>query len=685
MSRFRPPYLGAAYYPEAWPPEQVDEDIRLMLEAGLNVVRIAEFAWSSMEPEEGRFELGWLHRVVDKLGAAGIATIMCTPSCTPPAWLTAKYPEVVVVNHAGVRAGHGFRRHVCPNNPVYREFCGRITMKLAEAFGHDERVIGWQIDNEVDLWEGWGCYCNLCVQLFREGLRQKFGSVEALNAAWGTNVWSQTYQSFSHVPAPHPNYCHHPSLLTAWVQFQNESLVNYVAHQAAILHQQPRDLAPALQRADKGLQPLVHNRVSQPVGTDMMPILSVSYEQMHRNLDLVQYNHYDTMDDLWRQVFWMDYVRPVKKAPFWNTETSTCWNGGVTANGYREPGFCRANSWLPISLGAEANLYWLWRSHWSGQELMHGCVVSSSGRPLHIMNEVQEVSAGFKTVSEFLNGTRPEPPGLAVHVSTLAHAQLRFQSIVPGFDYVESMLNRVYRPLMGVHLRADVIDPAAPLDAYRLVFSPFLPALDESGLRERMRAWIEDGGTWVVGPFSDIRTLEGTKPTHAPFGCLEEWAGVSCKYELPGAPRDFPLRWFDGRKSQGSLWYAGFTPDGAKTLAAYTEGPLAGLAAVTETQLGQGRIILLGTLCIPDDLQRLMLRLAEQCGILPAADATPNVLVVPREGEAGKGVIVIEIENRPGALTLSSPVRDMLDGNEHVGRVEIAPYQVMVLCAAQAP
>jgi beta-galactosidase GanA len=271
-----------------------------------------------------------------------------------------------------------------------------------------------------------------------------------------------------------------------------------------------------------------------------------------------------------------------------------------------------------------------------------------------------------------------------VHVSTLAHAHLRFQPIVPGFDYVESMLNRVYRPLMGVHLRADVIDPVAPLDAYRLVFSPFLPALDESGLRERMRAWIEDGGTWVVGPFSDIRTLEGTKPTHAPFGCLEEWAGVSCKYELPGAPRDFALRWFDGRKSQGSLWYAGFTPEGAKTLAAYTEGPLAGLAAVTETQLGQGRIILLGTLCIPDDLQRLMLRLAEQCGILPAADATPNVLVVPREGEAGKGVIVIEIENRPGALTLSSPGRDMLDGNEHVGRVEIAPYQVMVLCAAQA-
>jgi beta-galactosidase GanA len=657
VSRFKPPYLGAAYYPEAWPPEQVDEDVRLMLDAGLNAVRTAEFAWSSMEPEEGRFELGWLRRVVEKLGEAGIATIMCTPSCTPPAWLTEKYPEVVIVNHAGVRAQHGFRRHVCPNSPAYRDHCARITRKLAEVFGQDERVIGWQIDNEVDLWEGWGCYCPVCVDLFREKLRQKFLTVGALNAAWGTNVWSQTYQSFSQIPAPRPDFCHHPSLLTAWTMFQNESLVGYVGHQAAILHQ----------------------HVSQPVGTDMMPVLGVGYEQMHRNLDLVQYNHYDSMDNLWRQVFWMDYVRPFKKTPFWNTETSTCWNGGTVANGYKEPGFCQANSWLPIALGGEANLYWLWRAHWSGQELMHGSVVSSHGRPLHMFDEVREVSAGFRAAAAFINGTRPNPPGLAVHLSTLAWAQLRSQRIVNGFDYIDCMIQNAYRPLMDVHLRADLIDPAASLGAYRVVFSPFLPSLDEAGLRKRLRDWIEAGGTWIAGPLSDVRTLDGTKHVHAPFGCLEEWAGVFCKYELPGDPRDFALRWSDGTASQGSLWYAGFEPRGAKTVAAYADGPLAGLAAVTETPFGKGRIILLGTLPLTEDLRRLMLRVAAECDIRPAADATPNVLVVPREGDAGTGAIVVEIENRPGTLTLPGPARDVLSDTEFSGEVEIRPYQVMVL------
>ena len=108
-----------------------------MLEAGLNVVRMAEFAWSTIEPEEGRFELDWLHRVVEKLGDAGIATIMCTLSCTPPAWMTRQYPEVLVVDFTGRRMQHGSRRHVCPNHPVYRDFCQRSTLKLAEAFGQD--------------------------------------------------------------------------------------------------------------------------------------------------------------------------------------------------------------------------------------------------------------------------------------------------------------------------------------------------------------------------------------------------------------------------------------------------------------------------------------------------------------------------------------------------------------------
>ena len=254
-----------------------------------------------------------------------------------------------------------------------------------------------------------------------------------------------------------------------------------------------------------------------------------------------------------------------------------------------------------------------------------------------------------------------------------------------GFDYIDCMLNRVYRPLMDVHLRADVIDPAASLDGYRLVLSPFLPALDESDLRKQLYRWIQAGGTWVVGPFTDIRDLHGVKPTHAPFASLEEWAGVFCKYEVPGKPREFPLRYDDGTESHGSLWYSGFEPREARSLAVYTEGPLEGLSAITETRVGEGRIILLGTLPPAADLKRLMLQAASQCGIQPAAEATSNVLVVPRRGDAGEGFIVVEFENKPGALALPAPARDLLSERTYAGTVDILPYQVLVLSTASEP
>ena len=652
--KFKPPYLGAAYYPEDWPLEQIDDDIALMKQAGMNVMRIAEFAWSRMEPYEGKYDFDWLHLTVDKLAEAGIATIMCTPTCTPPAWLSERYPEILVVGEYGIQAQHGSRRHACPNSPVYRAHSARITRKLAEEFGNDENVIGWQIDNEFSPSGPHGCFCPVCVGKFREKMRERFGTIENLNETWGTHLWSQTYQSFAQLPPPYQHGRHHPQLIEAYCNFAGDSYVEYAGEQADILHEM----------------------TTQPVGTDMMPILSVNYERMHRKLDLVQYNHYNTPETLWEAPFWMDYSRTIKEdVPFWNTETATCWNGSTSANGYREPGFCRVNSWFPYALGGEANLYWLWRAHWSGQELMHGSVVTSCGRPMHIFGEVQEIAAGLEKSGDFLNGTKPEKSGLAVHLSTAANWIFLYQRMTQGFDYRRGMIEKVYQPMIQAQIRPDIIDPAASLDDYTVVFSPFLPTLEEGDLVERLKAWIEGGGTWIVGPMSDVRTIHGTKYQHAPFGVLEDWAGIYCTMQIPGTPRDFRMKWDDGRESEGSVWYDGFELRGAESMATYTEGPFEGDAAVAVKSVGKGRIIVLGTL--PQD--DMLVRLLTNTGITPAAKASPSILAVPRSGEAGEGMTVLEFMNQPGTLTLDRPATDILTGEQHSGEMDIAPYAVHVL------
>jgi beta-galactosidase len=191
---------------------------------------------------------------------------------------------------------------------------------------------------------------------------------------------------------------------------------------------------------------------------------------------------------------------------------------------------------------------------------------------------------------------------------------------------------------------------------------------------------MEAGGTWVAGPFTDIRNAEAAKFQHAPYGVLEEWAGVTNVYEIPGDPRQFKSVWARGGGFEGSLWYDSFELKGAEALATYTEGPMKGLAAVVTRKIGKGRIILLGTLPEPRALGELLLRAASDAGVAAPPSASPNLLVVPREGSAGRGIVAVELEGKPASLVLDAPATDLLTGREHApGTLELAPFAVVVL------
>ncbi len=658
---WKPPYLGAAYYPEDWPLEQIDEDIAQMKRAGMNVMRIAEFAWSRMEPTEGHYDFSWLHLVIDKLGENGIATILCTPTCTPPAWLTKKHPETLIVMQNGVPHQHGARRHACPNSPVYRDYCTRITEKMLDEFSGNENIIGWQIDNELYPAGGqsgmpsYGCHCPVCTSKFTEFLKKRFNNdLAALNAAWGTDLWSQTYTAWDEIPAPREGMWHHPSLVTAWAEFSSDSVVDFTNHQARLL-----------------------KRSGLPVGTDMMPFGGLNYREIEKELSVVQFNHYNTMDNLWQASFWMNYMRPLLPPPFWNTETSTCWNGANTANGYREPGFCRANSWVPFVLGGEANLYWLWRAHWSGQELMHGAVLSSQGRPMHIFGEVQEVAEGLRKAEKFLNGTKVKTK-TALHFSCDAWALYKGQKIVNGFEYIPMLLDKFYRPMIDAGLTPDVIDPAADLAPYDVLVSPFLASLEWGGLSERVVDWVKNGGTWIVGPMSDIRNVHAAKYISAALGHLENWMGTKTRYEIPGDPRDFLVKWPCGLTENGGLWYDSFEQGDCETTATYVQGPMEGLAAVVERSIGMGRIILLGTVPGKVAMQKLLSKSAE--GARHTLTLSPGVIAAVREGEAGSGYAAVELGNKEGYLRTDAPTADLITGETfEAGDVPMKPYAARVL------
>ncbi len=655
VAHVQPPYLGAAYYPEDWPEEQMDYDISMMKKAGITVARIGEFAWHKMEPEPGAYDFAWLHKIVDALAEAGIAVVMGTPTATPPRWLIKLHPDVVTQNADGVKTNHGGRRHCCSNNPEYRKYSGAIVEQMAKEFGEDPNIIGWQIDNEIYA-SGDGCFCPHCQKAFHEKLQQKYGTIGHLNESWNLNLFSQWYDAFEEIPAPCHAW-HNPHLRLEWRIKQNESHVDFVRMQAEILHAY----------------------VHVPVGTDTMPFNGMDYRDMTEALDVVQFNHYNVPDNLYCSALWFDYLRTLKERPFWNTETATCWSGSTDIGQSIKPeGYNRVNSWMPIALGGEANMYWIWRTHWAGHELVHGSVLDSTGRPMHIFGEVQEVADSYAKTADFIRETRVETE-VAFHFTSLNWNMFSTQSVVSGLDYMDTLNQSFYKPVIDSGLRPDVIDAAQDLSAYKVLFSPLMMTLEEKGLETRIGQWVQDGGVWVVGPLSDIRNSYGARYTDEYFGILEKLTGARWIYGIPDQEGRVAVRWNDGDALRGDKWYDVFDESPENTLAVYTEGHSAfiGKAAVISRSVGKGRVIVLGTIPSYEDMKKIVAMSCDLAGV-EHGGSEGSVMVSPRRG-IRKGLILIEYANAPGAYMLSRGMKNLLTGETCSGRFELAPYEIAVL------
>ncbi len=656
-----PILFGAAYYPEAWPESERPYDIQKMKEAGMNVMRIGEFAWSVMEPREGEYHFQWLHEVIDDLAANGIQTILGTPTATPPRWFLLKHPEGARLEANGQRAPHGGRRHCCSNNPDYQRICLAIAEAMGKEFGDDPNVIGWQIDNEIYSWDV-GCVCPVCEEKFHRFLEAKYGTIGNLNTAWNLNLWSQTYWAFDEIPVP--KGWANPHLKLEWALFRYESDIQFIHAQADILRKYTK----------------------APIGTDMMPVNGMGHEAMTEPLDVVQYNHYNTEENLSYQLpFWYDHFRSFGK-PMWNTETATCWNGGTGIGQVMKPeGFCRINSWLPIALGAEGNLYWLWRQHSAGHELMHGSVLYATGRPMHIFEEVRQIAADYEKAKDFLRETKVQTQ-IGMHYTSLSCCLNQVEPIVEDFavgefDDREPVKAKFYKPLIDLGLRPDVLGAKKSLEGYKVVFSHILYTLEDQGLGDRIEEWVRSGGIWVAGPVTDIRNAIGAHFTDRAMGRIERMTGVQLTDSIPGNGKYLPCTWADGEAVSLNSWQELYTPtDRGEVLASVTGGysTLVGKALIQKIPVGKGWVWLLGTVPSAEDYQKLIRMVCADADIqLP--EVTGSVTVVPRSGNGREGLILLETAHQNASYVLTEPMTDILTGQKYQGKVALKPYDLLVL------
>ncbi|HYC72645.1 MAG TPA: beta-galactosidase [Opitutaceae bacterium] len=656
-------FHGSCHYPELWPEARLDDDIAEMKRAGLNLVRIGEFAWSRMEPEEGRISLDYFVRVMDRFHAAGLGVVFCTPTPTPPVWLTHGRPERCFVDADGRTMSHGARQHASYEDPAVRAACRRIVEACARALGRHPALVAWQVDNELK--------CHVAedfnpsaVARWPRWLERRYGTIDRLNDAWGAEIWSERYQGFDQVPPPRPTpFLHNAALSTAWRVFQREITAEFLGEQCALLRRH-------------SAAPITHN-----FGLGF----AVDLERMSAGLDFVSFDDYPDHTQWARMIFNCDLFRAAKPGrAFWLMETSVAHNGWLTHHEpAHPPGFLVAEAVSAWGLGAQTVNYWLWRQQRSGCELPHSAVLSAWGRPSIGYESVRAVERARGRLEPLVLGSVPAPAEVALTWSDLGRAMMLTEPIggtqARKVDYL-AILQDWHRLLLDAGLHRDVRFEGAALDGLKLLVTPAMPHAGEAFLG-RVEAFVRAGGVWICGPLTGLRTAEHGVPTDAGLGRLDRLAGVETVFVYPVTGTDAIGDAF-GLTAPLEGMAAALRPAGPETrsVGALKTGLAPGLAFITERRVGQGAIVLVGAQ--PEGpagrvmLARLVAHYAAQAGVTCRFEVSAGTVVCPRRSEDGRDLWIVQnMDGTGGRVQLPRAAADALtDEKLAAGTVEIGPY-----------
>lgn len=648
-------HFGAAYYPEQWSPAQWAHDIRLMKEAGFSVVRMAEFAWSTMEPAEGRFDFDWLDQAICQLAAAGIQTVLGTPTAAPPAWLTQNYPQTLAVEENGRRAQHGNRCHYCVNSSEYHRAAARIAGAMAAHFGSNPHVIGWQIDNEFCR----SCYCDICQTAFIRFLKSRYGDLDTLNRRWSTTYWSQTYFNWEQLPIPRGE--HNPGLTLEHRRFITDSYVRFQNTQIKVMRPHlPPDVW------------ITHNFMGWFDGFD--------HYTLSQELDLASWDSYVGMgrNDFAFSGAMHNVVRGYKGRNFWVMETQPGTVNWSPLNNSIEPGETHALAWHAIGHGADGWLYWQWRSAYGGQEQYHGTLVDQSGRPRPFYSDAQALGRDLAAASPVLAGSVPVAQ-VALLYSFDSRWAIQNQRHARGFDYVGHLVD-CYRSIFNRNIPVHVIAPDALLDGYKVVVAPALNVLTQVQA-EALAAFARAGGHLVITPRSGMKDdANALLPLRQP-GWLREAAGAEVE-EYYALLESIAIQGeINGACSVWGERIKLLDEANTRILAHYGPGFgwLAGQPAVTVHEYGTGKVYLVGAYLDAAGQDELFSLILHNAQIEPIMRTPPGVEACRRVAPDGRSVYILINQTREiQHISLDNLYYDHLTGNT-VSEVRLVAYAAAVL------
>ena len=660
---------GGDYNPDQWldRPDILEEDIKMMKKAGVNTATVGVFSWSALEPQEGNFQFGWLHDIMDKLYENGIYTVLATPTGARPAWMDEKYPSVLRVEKDGRRNHHSGRHNHCMSSLEYRALVEKMDTKLAQEFGNHPGLILWHISNEL----GGECYCDSCKKRFQEYLREKYhNNIEELNKQWWTSFWSRRFDSFEQIEPPYDNGEHSIlGLNLYWKRFNSWNMKDYLAFERRIL---------------KKYTPQV------PATANFMKLFEqLDYVDLAKEIDIISWdgypswnNDYETPADTAAELsFDHAVMRSLKKdKPFMLMESTPSLVNWHSVNKLKRPGILRASSIQTIGCGSDTVQYFQWRKGRGAAEQFHGAVVDHLGRDdTRVFKEVSEVGGLLKKLAP-VTGSRVASKAAVLFDWSNRWAIKDMQGMAHDTKKYEKEVRKFYNIHLKKGINADIVFPLEDLSSYSLVVLPMYYAVSkEAGAW--LKEYVKNGGT-VVATYLTAYVNENTLAYLGGFpgAGLGEVFGLYAEELDTLYPTDSnAVLMKDGNKAIVKDYCELIKLTGAEVLGTYESDFYAGMPAVTVHSYGNGKAYYIGTRMEETDLIKFFTQIWSECGI-KEKELPEGVEYLTRTAEDGSTFdFYVNYNAMPVTVQLSKDGTNLLNGEAVSGKVEILPFNAVVV------
>ena len=623
---------GTYYYPEQWPQQQWERDIKQMADLGFEFTHFGEFAWSSMEPKEGQYDFSWLDEAVRLSGKYGLKVIMCTPTATPPAWLTEKHPDILVANENGVVMQHGARQQASWSSDIYREYVRKIVTILAKRYGTSDIVWGWQIDNEPSHYDATYDYSSNAQKKFRKWLQKKYKDIQTLNNSWGNTFWSQTYNDFTQIRIPNGKELpatENPHAILDFRRFTADEAADFINQQNDILRQY---ISPR-----------------QWVTTNTMPNHAAVDPRRMNHLDFLSYTRYLVngrdngygkqgfrMSEVHRLGYENDFYRNIKGVSGVMEIQPGQVNWGKF-NPQTYPGAVRMWLYHIFAGGNKFVCNYRFRQPLKGSEQYHygimqtdGISVSRTGEEfVQTIREIKILRKNFDPQAQMPVSYARKKTAIVVNPDN--QWEMDFQPQTDQWDFVNHIM-KYYKQLKSIAVPVDVIEESANFDQYPFLIAPAYQLLDDQ-LVTRWKKYAENGGHLIITCHTGQKDREAHLWERKLSGPIYDLIGAKDLYfdHLPTS--QYASVKMDNQTYFWNNWGDVVTAfDESYAWAEYADQFYSGKSAVLHKNLGKGSVTYIGIDTDDGKLEKAVLRkVYQEAGATPL-DLPDGVVLEWRDG-----------------------------------------------------